>query len=187
MAKPAIAWCPDPDEEAAHPRYRILSPKPNQPLRAFPLAETILGCWTHFTDRTLPCFNPATCSHCLTYRPRHWKGYLAAAQVETLTAFICEITPPTKRKIRKHLAEGKTLLGHWFELKRRHEYKNSRLDIEFFSTLDAQAALKLKALQRNLPAKTSMPPAFEVWRSLLAMWGFAANQFAELQPTPDNA
>lgn len=155
---PFINWtaAPPPVERV---KIEVWTPRPGADVVALVLSEQLVGVYTHFLPvqkATVPCLAATQfCEHCLASGPRRWQGWLAGMSYITGKLYLVGLTSNAARTCPVLLQPKVTLRGGKITLRRRGEAVNSPVQATFLP---------------GLPGK-DLPPAFDVPRQLLTLWG----------------
>jgi len=127
--------------------------------------DEIKGMNVHWLgDRTAMHFDPAEeCEHCLTNKPKKWKGYLHVYCSELHQEVFLEFTQRTAESFKMQVANCNHIRGCVFQLK-RGKSKNARMDVRILAPV---------AVTEVLPAGKDPRPF------VLKLYGYSDRQIAE--------
>jgi len=122
------------------------------------LSEELLGLFTHYATRTVPCgFPEHECKFCSDGRPRTWRGYIAAYDLRRKGPCIAELPPAAARQLDDETQGFASLRSIIIDLERASERDN--------------APVRLMNCERYQPESGgSIPQPFDLVGQLERIW-----------------
>lgn len=137
--------------------WKIAAPKGSIPMSAVLLNSGYVGCWTHWDGRQLPCEMTPECALCRKGLPNRWGAYIASV-VQEGSAWVEKVLALTEGAARQLLPQESHddgLRGLVITLKRDGSKPNAPIKVKF----------------HNRAELDKIPKGFDVWDSLMRMWG----------------
>lgn len=94
------------------PALKIVRLKACESCNVSLLGSCVVGYWTHWGTRTLPCTLPREeCEGCRRQFPQRWKGYIHCLREDRTEEGFLEVTKITRETILEHVGGEKFLRG----------------------------------------------------------------------------
>lgn len=152
---------PRPDRAA--PRYEVLTPTWQKPVRVTLLGSRLYVRWKHFdreSRRPYPCPAPGQCPSCQMKLGAYPTGFMAAVDQHSFRRVILQLSDAAMEELDRYGVAGNNLRGLQVMTARRDARKNSKM------------LLKIG----ELDPRDNLPEEFDPRPTLELVWGLAASR-----------
>jgi len=123
-------WTTAPPKETQNGNHELLRCPKKGKIGVLITSRDLVGCWTHFLGRTLPCTDDDTCPACNDGAPRKWYGYLSVLRYNRPKQSILELPAGAANDLRDYQQTGAEIRGKLITLERKGGKANGRVVIE---------------------------------------------------------